>query len=76
MDNGTYGVEQQGLNPNPFRNKADYIDYVKENKDKPENKVKAELLNKIYPYNNLPRWNYSKAPELFGAGTGLEVKTV
>jgi len=36
LNNGIYGVEQQGVNPNPFRAKCDKINYAEEYKGKPE----------------------------------------
>lgn len=59
--NGIYGIEQEIVNPNPFRSpKVDYPD---------------PLLDAVYPYNELPRWQYDKIPEAFG-GTGRKAATV
>jgi len=61
LANGLYGVEQYIVNPNPFRDPpADYG---------PPNAI----LNKPYPYNRLPAWNFDKLAEAFG-GTGRTVR--
>ncbi|PMR70432.1 alpha-keto acid decarboxylase family protein [Halomonas heilongjiangensis] len=60
LANGIYGIEQKLVNPNPFRkgdHKRDYPD---------------PLLNDVYPYNDLPVWQYSKLVEVVG-GTGYRV---
>jgi len=59
--NGIYGVEQKIVNPNPFRTPP--IDY------------KDPLLNNVYEYNHLAKWDYAKAALLFG-GVGKTAKTV
>lgn len=63
LDNKIYGIEQLLVNPNPFRGK-DKIDYPQES------------FNKVYKYNELNNWKYSKLTDVFGSGTGLEVKTL
>lgn len=50
--NGLYGIEQDIVNPNPFR--LPMVDY------------KDKMLESVYPYNVLPRWKYDKVPEVFG----------
>ncbi|MGB1090776.1 MAG: alpha-keto acid decarboxylase family protein [Oceanobacter sp.] len=59
--NGIYGIEQYLVNPNPFRYpKVDYKD---------------TLLNDVYAYNKLHRWDIAKLAEGFG-GNGRKVQTV
>lgn len=60
LANGIYGIEQKLVNPNPFRTGSGKRDYP------------DPLQNKVYPYNDLPAWNYSKLAEVFG-GTGRKV---
>jgi indolepyruvate decarboxylase len=50
--NGLYGIEQEIVNPNPFRSPV--VDY------------RDKMLDSVYPYNILPRWKYDKIPEVFG----------
>ncbi|AWB68238.1 hypothetical protein C2869_18270 [Saccharobesus litoralis] len=58
LANGIYGIEQYLVNPNPFRKPpVDYSD---------------ELLDTVYPYNDLPQWQISKVTEAFG-GQGRKV---
>ena len=54
MSNGIYGIEQYLVNPNPFRgaDKKDYDD---------------GLFNTVFTYNELPRWDFIKLAEAFGA---------
>lgn len=58
LANGIYGIEQEIVNPNPFRDPP--VDY------------KDPLLNSVYPYNALPQWKISKLAEGFG-GIGRKV---
>lgn len=65
--NGLYGIEQDIVNPNPFR--LPVVDY------------KDRMLDSVYPYNALPRWKYNKIPEVFGgigrkAGNADELKAI
>ncbi|MHA6965645.1 alpha-keto acid decarboxylase family protein [Zobellella denitrificans] len=60
LANGIYGIEQKLVNPNPFRQGDGRRDYP------------DPLQNKVYPYNELPAWDYSKLPEVFG-GKGHKV---
>ncbi|MEM6830975.1 MAG: thiamine pyrophosphate-dependent enzyme, partial [Bacteroidota bacterium] len=61
LANGIYGIEQYLVNPNPFRKPpVDYSD---------------KLLDRVYAYNELPSWNYSKLPEAMG-GIGRKVATI
>jgi indolepyruvate decarboxylase len=50
--NGLYGIEQNIVNPNPFRTPV--IHYS------------DTMLDVVYPYNVLPRWKYDKIPDAFG----------
>jgi indolepyruvate decarboxylase len=59
LDNEIYGIEQLLVNPNPFRGK-DKVIY-----DLPD-------LNRVYAYNEMHPWKYSKLVDVFG-GTGFEV---
>lgn len=58
LANGIYGIEQYLVNPNPFR--------------KPPVDYSNKLLDKVYPYNDLPKWNISKVTDAFG-GEGRRV---
>nr|WP_067291450.1 thiamine pyrophosphate-binding protein [Marinobacterium profundum] len=60
LANGIYGIEQKLVNPNPFRTGSGKRDYP------------DPLQNKVYAYNELPAWNFSKLPEVFG-GKGHKV---
>lgn len=57
MSNGIYGIEQYLVNPNPYR-KDNKVDYTGK---------EGSLLNDFYPYNKLPRWDFVKLAEGFGA---------
>jgi indolepyruvate decarboxylase len=57
MSNGIYGIEQYLVNPNPYRG-ANKVDYPGR---------EGSLLNDFYPYNKLPRWDFVKLAEGFGA---------
>jgi indolepyruvate decarboxylase len=59
--NGLYGIEQEIVNPNPFRTPP--IDYP------------DQQLDHLYPYNRLPAWRYDKVTEVFG-GEGRKAGTV
>lgn len=59
--NGLYGIEQEIVNPNPFR--LPVVDY------------KNKMLDSVYPYNVLPRWKYDKIPDVFG-GVGRKAGDV
>ncbi|HEY0783809.1 MAG TPA: thiamine pyrophosphate-dependent enzyme, partial [Thermoanaerobaculia bacterium] len=59
--NGLYGIEQEIVNPNPFRTPpVDYPD---------------PQLDHVYPYNRLHSWHYDKIPDVFG-GIGRKAGTV
>lgn len=61
LANGLYGIEQEIVNPNPFRTPpTDYPD---------------QQLDQVYPYNRLPAWRYDKITEAFG-GEGRKAGTV
>lgn len=61
LANGLYGIEQEIVNPNPFRTPpTDYPD---------------QELDEVYPYNRLPAWRYDKVTEAFG-GAGRKAGTV
>jgi indolepyruvate decarboxylase len=61
LTNGIYGIEQYLVNPNPFRKPpVDYSD---------------ELLDEVYPYNDLPSWDLEHLAKGFG-GEGRKVTTV
>lgn len=64
MNNGTYEIEQYIVNPNPYRNEP--VQYP----DKPKS---SDLQNPIYPYNQLPSWNFMVFAETFGA-KGIKVE--
>lgn len=55
LSNGIYGIEQFIVNPNPFRDPQDKKDYPDKN------------LNSVFAYNTLPRWDFVKLAEGFGA---------
>lgn len=55
LSNGIYGIEQFIVNPNPFRGPADKKHYPDTN------------LNEVFAYNKLPRWDFLKLAEGFGA---------
>ncbi|NMO14267.1 alpha-keto acid decarboxylase family protein [Pyxidicoccus fallax] len=61
LANGLYGIEQQIVNPNPFRSPV--VEY------------KDPLLDTFYPYNVLPRWKYDRIAEVFG-GVGRKAASV
>jgi indolepyruvate decarboxylase len=61
LANGLYGIEQQIVNPNPFRS--------------PVVKYKDQLLDTFYPYNVLPRWKYDRITDVFG-GIGRKAASV
>ncbi|RKQ43284.1 indolepyruvate decarboxylase [Roseivirga pacifica] len=61
LANGIYGIEQEIVNPNPFR--------------EPPIEYKDELLDSVYPYNDLPAWKYDKLTDAFG-GKGRKANTV
>ncbi|UTW13452.1 alpha-keto acid decarboxylase family protein [Marinobacterium rhizophilum] len=63
LANGIYGIEQKLVNPNPFRSDSGKQDYP------------DPLQNAVYPYNELPAWNFSKLPEVFG-GKGHKVSNL
>lgn len=63
LANGIYGIEQKLVNPNPFRTGGARRDYP------------DPLQNEVYPYNDLPSWNYSKLPDVFG-GKGHKVSNL
>ncbi|NVK43174.1 MAG: alpha-keto acid decarboxylase family protein [Oceanospirillaceae bacterium] len=63
LANGIYGIEQQLVNPNPFRSGEGRRHYP------------DPLQNEVYPYNDLPHWNYSRLPEVFG-GKGHRVSSL
>lgn len=65
MNNGTYGIEQYIVNPNPYRETP--VQY-------PEKPKSSDLQNHIYPYNKLPSWNFMAFAETFGA-KGIKVET-
>jgi indolepyruvate decarboxylase len=58
--NGLYGIEQDIVNPNPFRS--------------PEVSYGDKLLDTVYPYNVLPRWKYDRTADVFG-GIGRKADT-
>ncbi len=61
LANGIYGIEQYLVNPNPFRKPpVDYSD---------------KMLDSVYPYNDLPKWNISKVTDAFG-GEGRTVSNL
>ena len=61
LANGIYGIEQYLVNPNPFRRPpVDYSD---------------KLLDSVYAYNEIPKWDYAKIPEAMG-GIGRNVNSV
>jgi indolepyruvate decarboxylase len=60
LANGIYGIEQKLVNPNPFRQDSHKREYP------------DPLLNHVYPYNDLPAWQYSKLAEVVG-GRGHRV---
>jgi indolepyruvate decarboxylase len=65
--NGLYGIEQEIVNPNPFRT--------------PPIHYSDPQLDVVYPYNQLPLWQYSKITDAFGgegrkAGTGAELASI
>jgi indolepyruvate decarboxylase len=64
MNNGTYGIEQFIVNPNPYRETP--VQY-------PIKPKSSNLQNHIYPYNKLPSWNFVAFAETFGA-TGIKVE--
>lgn len=76
MNNKVYGVEQQGVNPNPFR-QGEKINYS----EKYGNKIEAKLLDSLYDYNILYDWKYEKLVDVFNGGQegpvgkGLVVRT-
>lgn len=55
LSNGIYGIEQFIVNPNPFREPDDKKDYPDQN------------LNTVFKYNTLPKWDFVKLAEGFGA---------
>lgn len=59
--NGLYGIEQKIVNPNPFRDPP--VGY-----DDPG-------LEVPYAYNELPKWDYAKVPDVFG-GVGRRATDV
>ena len=59
--NGIYGIEQEIVNPNVFR-------------DPPVAYSDAQL-DGVYPYNVVPRWRYSKITDAFG-GQGRKAETL
>lgn len=61
LANGIYGIEQEIVNPNVFRD--------------PPIRYPDAQLDRIYPYNVVPAWNYSKITETFG-GQGRKAETV
>jgi indolepyruvate decarboxylase len=61
LANGIYGIEQEIVNPNVFRNP-------------PVSYPDAEL-DHIYSYNLVPGWQYSKITDVFG-GQGRKAETV
>lgn len=61
LANGIYGIEQEIVNPNVFR-------------DPPVRYASAQL-DQVYPYNVVPAWQYSKITEVFG-GEGRKAETV
>lgn len=61
LANGIYGIEQEIVNPNPFR--------------KPPFDYKDPLLDSVFSYNKLPNWQYDKIPDVFG-GKGRKADTV
>ena len=86
LDNGIYGVEQQGVNPNPFREKKEtyegYSDPIENPFNTKENELRSvqkELLQDFYAYNKISRWNYEKLGEVFdsdGFISGSVVKNI
>lgn len=61
ISNGIYGIEQYLVNPNPFR--------------EPPKDYDTPLQNKVYTYNELPRWDFVKFAEAMG-GEGRKVTSV
>ncbi|MFN8394303.1 MAG: hypothetical protein U0176_06450 [Bacteroidia bacterium] len=61
--NGIYGIEQELVNPNPFRIDGQKVDYS------------DPLFNDMFIYNRLHSWKYSKIVEVMG-GEGRTVNTV
>ena len=61
LANGIYGIEQEIVNPNPFR--------------QPPVAYTDDQLDSIYPYNKLPKWNYNKITDAFG-GEGRKASTI
>jgi indolepyruvate decarboxylase len=59
--NGIYGIEQEIVNPDVFRS--------------PPHVYPGVQTDTVYPYNVVPRWQYSKITEAFG-GQGRKVETV
>lgn len=65
-----FGIEQLGVNPNPYRKNV--VNYEETHKGDP----KAKLLDDFYSYNRLNRWNYEQITQLVGGGIGKTAKTV
>jgi indolepyruvate decarboxylase len=63
IKNGIYGIEQNLVNPNPFRAPDVKVDYP------------DPMYNEVYPYNVLYGWQYDKITECMG-GIGREVSTI
>lgn len=61
LANGIYGIEQEIVNPDVFRT--------------PPVRYPDAQLDRIYPYNVVPAWQYSKITEAFG-GQGRIARTV
>lgn len=61
LANGIYGIEQEIVNPNPFR--------------KPPFEYKDKLLDSVFSYNVLPNWQYDKITDSMG-GKGRKAGTV
>lgn len=63
IKNGIYGIEQNLVNPNPFRAPGVKVDYA------------DPMYNEVYAYNLLYNWQYEKITECMG-GIGRVVDTV
>ncbi len=63
INNGIYGIEQNLVNPNPFRNAEQKVNYP------------DPMYNQVYAYNLLYNWHYDKITECMG-GIGRVVDTI
>jgi len=77
VNNGNYGFEQASVNPNPYRDSSQKVNYEEKYKHDPDQQKRqqAKILDTIYSYNEVFNWKYEKLVEVMGKGTGVVVRT-